>query len=115
MSLRPASHEAGTPYPEVTGLFCRIPSQTLSPTRLGLLSQGHLCQFSVRTHALTLANFSRAPGIGRSRPKAAYSHLPSVLTITVLPEVQRLTRATTPVHLARCVIDKTETRMVQEY
>ena len=43
---------AGTLYPEVTGLICRVPSQTLSPTRLGLLSQGHLCQILVRTRAL---------------------------------------------------------------
>lgn len=51
----PSSHcdllfqRAGTPSPKVTGLICQIPSDGLYPTRLGLLTQGHLCQFWVRT------------------------------------------------------------------
>ena len=40
---------AGTPYPEVTGPICRVPLSHLSPKRLRLFSEGHLCRFSVRT------------------------------------------------------------------
>ena len=57
---------AGNPSPEVTGLVCRVPSGGLTPTRLGLLTQGHLCQFSVRSPWTTPTHFSRAPGIGRT-------------------------------------------------
>ena len=38
----------------------------IEPIRLGFLTQGHLCQFSVRSREVTPVNFSRAPGIGRS-------------------------------------------------
>lgn len=69
MSLRPVTHVAGTPYPEVTGLICRVPSQTLCPTRLGLLSQGHLCQFLVRTQTMALYDFSRAPANRQNPPE----------------------------------------------
>ncbi len=41
--------QAGTPSPEVTGPICRVPLTTISPTRLRLFSEGHLCRFSVRT------------------------------------------------------------------
>src|SRR5207249_7242039 len=54
---------AGTPCTEGTGPICRIPSRGFSPTRLGLLTQGHLCQFLVRSHGLTPTPFSRAPRI----------------------------------------------------
>ena len=57
---------AGTPSPEVTGLVCRVPSGGLTPTRLGLLTQGHLCQFSVRTPQAISTCFSRAPGMSQS-------------------------------------------------
>ena len=40
--------EVGTPSPEVTGPICRIPSGRFNPTRLRLLTQGHLCRFWVR-------------------------------------------------------------------
>lgn len=75
---------SGTPSPEVTGLICRIPSLEFSPTRLGLLTQGHLCQISVRAAVAVLA-FSRTARIGRSPLAGTRSHLPRVLTMTVLP------------------------------
>jgi hypothetical protein len=52
--------------PKVQGYFAEFPRVDCMPTRLGLLTQGHLCQFSVRTTRLTAGAFSRAPGIGRS-------------------------------------------------
>ncbi len=55
---------AGTPYPKVTGLICRVPLTHLLPTRLRLLSEGHQRQFSVRT----VSPFSRAPGISIVTP-----------------------------------------------
>lgn len=115
MSLRPVTFVAGTPYPEVTGLICRVPSQTLSPTRLGLLSQGHLCQFLVRTRTVALVEFSRAPGITGTRPKAGSSAFASLLTMTVLQEVIALNTATAVLQLATCVNDQTGPSMVQEY
>ena len=70
MSLRPALYtRTGTPYPEVTGLICRVPSPGLPPTRLGLLTQGHLCRLWVRSRASFRTGFSRAPGVGRTHPK----------------------------------------------
>ena len=38
----------------------------ITPTRLGLLTQGHLCQFSVRSPWTTPMHFSRAPGLSRT-------------------------------------------------
>ena len=61
---------AGTPYPEVTGLICRIPSARLYPTRLGLLTQRHLCRFSVRSPRIPIPN-SFFMGT-RDRPKTPY-------------------------------------------
>ena len=52
--------------PKVQGQFAEFPRLDYVPTRLGLLTQGHLCQFSVRTRRLAAAGFSLAPGIGRS-------------------------------------------------
>ena len=92
MSLRPATRAAGTPYTEGTGLICRIPSRGFSPTRLGLLTQGHLFQFLVRTHGLALTPFSRAPGIrGRLAP---YSRIHPLLAITALRGLRRLSELT---------------------
>jgi len=115
LSLRPVTFVAGTPSPEVTGLICRVPSQTLSPTRLGLLSQGHLCQFLVRTQTMALIQFSRAPGITRTLPKEGDSAFASVLTMTVLPEVIALHTATAVLQLATCVKNKAGSSVVQEY
>ena len=115
MSLRPVTLVAGTPYPEVTGLICRVPSQTLSPTRLGLLSQGHLCQFLVRTQTMALFEFSRAPDITGTPPKGGHSALAPVLTMTVLPSVIALDTATAVLQLATCVRVQAGSSMVQEY
>ena len=51
LSLRPAS---GTPNTEDTGLICRVPSPRSTPTRLGLLTQEHLCRFLVRLNGILL-------------------------------------------------------------
>ncbi len=80
---------SGTPSPEVTGLICRIPSLEFSPTRLGLLTQGHLCQISVRAAAAVL-DFSRAAWIGKSLLAETQAPLPPVLTMTVLPGATRV-------------------------
>ena len=79
---------SGTPSPEVTGLICRIPSLEFSPTRLGLLTQGHLCQISVRV-ADAVPSFSRTTRIARSLLAETRSSLPPVLTMTVLPGATR--------------------------
>ena len=76
---------AGTPYPKVTGLICRVPLTQLLPTRLRLFSEGHLCQFSVRT----VSPFSRAPGISIVTPL----QFRNVLTITVLRFLIQLRRS----------------------
>ena len=64
---------------------------------------------------VALADFSRAPGIAETPPKGGHSRFASVLTMTVLPEVIRLDTATAVLRLAACVIDKTESSVVQEY
>ena len=79
---------SGTPSPEVTGLICRIPSLEFSPTRLRLLTQGHLCQFSVRAQD-AVPSFSRTAHIGRSPLAGSRRPLPRVLTMTVLPRATR--------------------------
>ena len=84
MLLRPETFVSGTPSPEVTGLICRIPSLVFSPTRLGLLTQGHLCQISVRVQVAVI-DFSRTIRIGESLLAESHILLPPVLTMTVLP------------------------------
>ena len=87
--------QAGTPSPEVTGLICRVPLTQLTPTRLRLLSEGHLCRFSVRTPS----PFSRAPGICRVAP----SHVRPILTITVLHGLRCLDGTTIPLDISQSV------------
>ena len=57
---------AGTPSPEVTGPICRVPWPGLAPTGLGLLTQGHLCRFSVRARGIVPEPLFKGPG---TRPK----------------------------------------------
>ncbi len=56
---------AGTPSPEVTGPICRVPWPGLTPRRLGLLTQGHLCRFSVRARGIVPGPLFMGP---RDRP-----------------------------------------------
>ena len=97
--------EAGTPSPEVTGPVCRVPSPGLSPTHLGLLTQGHLCQFSVRSpqgnlHALFTGTRNRSNPPQLEGP----SRLHPLLAITALRGLQRLDGATAPLDLSGCVM-----------
>ena len=87
--------QAGTPSPKVTGPICRVPLTRLNPTRLRLLSEGHLCRFSVRT----VSPFSWAPGICRIAP----SRFPPLLTITVLHGIIRLDGMTVPLGIPQSV------------
>ena len=87
--------QAGTPSPKVTGPICRVPLTRLNPTRLRLLSEGHLCRFSVRT----VSPFSWAPGICRITP----SRFLPLLTITVLPGIIRLDGTMIPLNIPRSV------------
>src|SRR5581483_2987380 len=64
---------------------------------------------------VALNNFSRAPGITGTRPKAGSSAFASLLTMTVLQEVIDLNTATAVLRLATCVIIQTGPSMVQEY
>ena len=59
---------AGTPSPEVTGPICRVPWPGLSPRRLGLLTQGHLCRFSVRARGIVPGPLFMGPRSRRKRP-----------------------------------------------
>ncbi len=72
---------AGTPYPEVTGLICLVPSLGVHPTRLRFLALGHLCRILVRTrriHPNTLFTGSKdqlnPPKNGRLFPLSPGSH-----------------------------------------
>ena len=84
---------AGTPSPEVTGPICRVPWPGVAPRRLGLLTQGHLCRFSVRARGLLPGPLFTGPGSRADPPKTAgYSRLRPVLAMTALPGLQRLAR-----------------------
>jgi hypothetical protein len=79
---QPEAKASGTPSPEVTGLICRVPSPGFSPTRLRLLTQGHLCRFWVRARRiLSAALFSGSrnrlnpPIDGRPFPSSPGSRL----------------------------------------
>ena len=66
-----ASRTAGTPSPEVTGPICRVPWPGLSPTRLGLLTQEHLCRFSVRARGIAPCPLFKGPRSQRKAPNGA--------------------------------------------
>jgi hypothetical protein len=67
---------AGTPYPEVTGLICRIPLARVCRHALVFLTRG-TC---VGSWYGSLVPFSRVPGVARLTPL----HVTPFLTITVL-------------------------------
>ena len=64
----------GTPYAEGTGLFCRVPSRSLIPSRFRLLTLGHLCRFWVRLQESMLSPFSGTPGISVIHLAVYHSH-----------------------------------------
>ncbi len=61
------------------------------PSRLGLLTQEHLCRFSVRARGLVPRPLFMGPGSRADRAlRPGYSRLRPVLAITALPGLQRL-------------------------
>ena len=65
----PSSYELyrGTPSPEVTGLYCRVPYQLFSRAPLDILLV-YLCRFEVRFPTTLLRGFSWQRGIGSFQP-----------------------------------------------
>src|SRR5579864_8203556 len=57
----------GTPSPEVTGLYCRVPYQLFSRAPLDILLV-YLCRFEVRFPYVLLRGFSWQRGIGSLHP-----------------------------------------------
>ena len=53
----------GTPFPEVTGLFCLVPSREFSRAPVDLLL-AHLCRFPVRSPQGLARGFSWKPSLG---------------------------------------------------
>ncbi len=110
---------AGTPSTEDTGPVCRVPSPAFLRHALGFSPRGTSVGSWYGLPGSFPAPFSRAPGLSRSLLTEACSRLHLVLTITVLPRLQRLNRATALLGLARsvgsgaCVAART--REVQEY
>lgn len=75
----------------------------VTPPRLGLFTQGHLCRFSVRAWGSFPAPFSRAPGVGGTRLTAGPSRLHPLLAMTALSGLQRLDGTAVPLPLSRGV------------
>ena len=67
LRLQVLPRTAGTPSCERTGPICRVPWPGLAPRRLGLLTQGHLCRFSVRARGILPSPLFMGPG-GRRNP-----------------------------------------------
>lgn len=107
MSLRPAipsfEKTAGIPYTKDTELICRIPSLRFSPTRLGLLTLSTCVGSGYEYGRSILTKFSRNPGYSQILLMEDYSWFLPVLTITVLPGIIHLNRATTLLDLPRTV------------
>ena len=73
----------------------------IEPIRHGFLTQGHLCQFSVRSWIVAPADFSLAPGIGKSgqnvrlitySPRSHHYGSPEVSTLQQAGEPVKPTR-----------------------
>lgn len=94
------SHSPATRSPEVTGLFCRVPSPTLRPIRLGLLRQGP-CVGSGYERDASCRSLFKGVGIGRLAPQAE-PHSPFLRRpiVTVLGRVIGLARAKAPDRLS---------------
>ena len=96
MSLRPAV-PGGDPqdrrHPFSRSYGANLPSSLarVTPRRLGLLTQGHLCRFSVRARGLLPGSLFTGPGDRVNPPQTAGpSRLHPVLAMTALPGLQRL-------------------------
>jgi hypothetical protein len=87
----------------------------ITPTRLGLLTQGHLCRFSVRNRRMAPRPFSRAPGIGRKGLAPFLSRLRPRLAVTALRRVRRFDAVATALDLPRCVRPWARSGGVQKY
>ena len=73
----------------------------VTPIRLGLLTQRHLCRFSVRSQGLLPGSLFPGPRSRGNPPKTAGpSRLHPVLAMTALPGLQRLGGAATPLPLS---------------
>ncbi len=76
----------------------------VTPPRLRLLTQGHLCRFSVRSRGILPGGLFTGPGDRPDRPlTGGPSRLRPVLPITGLPGLHRLDGATAPPGLPRGV------------
>ena len=65
----------------------------VSPTRLSLLSQGHLCRFSVRSPRIVPGSLFPGPGNRGNPPlRAGHSALHPLLTMTVLRGLRDVSR-----------------------
>ena len=114
LQSRSETKTAGTPYPEVTGLICRVPSLGVYPTRLRLLAKGHLCRFLVRSQRILPDVLFTGSRNRLNHPKTdSYSRFRLVLAITALPKCMRLNRATTLLNLSRNVRHRALRRRVR--
>lgn len=95
------------PYPEVTGLICRIPLTGLPQHTLGFSPWG-TCVGSQYEHKESLsAAFLRTPGISRTRHKRrAHDALPCFSTLHVSTGLVRVDGPTGPHGLPGCVSSK---------
>ena len=74
----------GTPSPEVTGLYCRVPYQLFSRAPLDILLV-YLCRFEVRFPSILLRGFSRQRGIGSFQPYGLLLCVSSLNALVDLP------------------------------
>ena len=73
------------------------------PSRLGLLTQGHLCRFSVRSRVWPHVLFHGHAGSAEADLRSASSRIQPFLTMTVLRGLRRLNTATAVLDLPECV------------
>ncbi len=92
----------GTPYPEVTGLICRIPSHELRRHALGFSPRG-TCVSSRYEHEVDLNILFTDTRDRLCELTPSPSRFRSVLTITALPEIIRLDTQASVLSLSRCV------------
>ncbi len=86
--LRVTHPQAPPLIPKLRGPICRVPSAGFPPpTRLRLLTQGHLCRFSVRSRWIVPEGLFTGPPRDRRNPPltGGHSRFHPVLAITALP------------------------------
>ena len=84
------------PFSRTYGANLPISLSSVTPTRLGLYSQGHLCRISVRSHYSPFHGLQDLIDLRMKR-------LGSLLAVTALHELRRLDDATAPLDLSRSV------------